>query len=79
MRRQRNARTAMRKREAIEPHNPYRAEVDVVSYTASRNAQTVYKDTQVLPGAENVASAQVNVCIPGRLGARRKRYATLSS
>ena len=69
----------MRKREAIEPRNSYKAEADVVSVTAGSNAQTVCKDAQVPPGSESVASAQGTVCIPGRPDAFRKRYATLSS
>ena len=69
----------MRKREAIEPRNLYKAEADVVVYTAGSNAQTVSKDAQVPPGSESVASAQGAVCIPGRPDVPRKRYVTLSS
>ena len=65
-RRQRSARAAMRKREAIEPRYLYRAEVDVFLVTADSNAQTISKDVQVPPGSESVASAQSNICIPGR-------------
>ena len=78
-RRQRSARAAMRKREAIEPRNSYKAEADVVFVTASSNAQTIGKNAQVPPGSESVARAHSTVCIPGRPDAFRKRYATLSS
>ena len=50
-RRQRSARAALRKREAIEPRNSYRAEADVFSVTAGSNAQMVNKDAQVPPGS----------------------------
>ena len=65
-RRQRSARAAMRKREAIEPRYLYRAEVDVFLVTADSNAQTISKDVQVPPGSESVASAQRSTRVPGR-------------
>ena len=56
----------MRKREAIEPRNLYKAEADVFLVTAGSNAQTVSKDAQVPPGSKSVASARGITGVPGR-------------
>ena len=69
----------MRKREAIEPRNSYKAEADVFPATAGSNAQTICKDAQVPPGSESVASAQGTARIPGRPDALQRWYVTLNS
>ena len=56
-RRQRSARAAMRKREAIEPRKPEEAEADALTVAAGSNAQTRDKDAQVPPWSKSVASA----------------------